>query len=96
MFNILTHQGNANQNNLEIPPHQSEWLGSKTQVTADVGKYMEKKEHSSNAGGFASKTYLVKPLWKSDWWFLTQLYHCWAYTQMMLHHITRTHAPLCS
>ena len=24
MFNILNHQGNANQNNLEIPPHTSQ------------------------------------------------------------------------
>jgi hypothetical protein len=24
MFNMLNHQGNANQNNLEIPPHASQ------------------------------------------------------------------------
>jgi hypothetical protein len=24
MFNILNHQGNANQNNPEIPPHSSQ------------------------------------------------------------------------
>jgi hypothetical protein len=24
MFNILSHQGNANQNNPEIPPHTSQ------------------------------------------------------------------------
>jgi hypothetical protein len=24
IFNILNHQGNANQNNLEIPPHTSQ------------------------------------------------------------------------
>jgi hypothetical protein len=24
MFNILNHQGNANQNNLEFPPHTSQ------------------------------------------------------------------------
>jgi hypothetical protein len=38
MFNILNHQGNANQNNPEIPPHtsQNEWLRSKIQVTADA------------------------------------------------------------
>jgi len=33
--------------------HQSEWLRSKTQVTADAGKDVE-KEHSSIAGGIAS------------------------------------------
>ena len=26
MFNILNHQGNENQNNPELPPHQLEWL----------------------------------------------------------------------
>jgi hypothetical protein len=30
--------------------HQSEWLRSKTQVTADSGKYVEKEEHSSIGG----------------------------------------------
>jgi hypothetical protein len=29
--------------------HQSEWLRSKTQVTADAGKIVEKEEHSSIA-----------------------------------------------
>jgi hypothetical protein len=27
---------------------------------------------------------------------MTQKYHSWAYTQKMLQHVTRTHAPLCS
>jgi hypothetical protein len=43
MFNILSHQGN-----------QSEWLRSKTQVTADAGKDVEKEEHFSIAGWIAS------------------------------------------
>jgi hypothetical protein len=55
MFNILNHQGNANQNNLEIPLHTSQkWLRSKIQVTADAGKDVEKEEHFSIAGGIAS------------------------------------------
>jgi hypothetical protein len=33
---------------------QSEWLRSKTQVTADVGEDVEKGEHSSIVGGIAS------------------------------------------
>ena len=54
MFNILYHQGNANQNNPEIPPHtKSEWLRSKIQVTADAGEDVEKEEHSSIVGGSA-------------------------------------------
>jgi hypothetical protein len=34
--------------------HQSEWLRSKNQVTADAGKDVEKEEHSSIVGGIAS------------------------------------------
>ena len=33
--------------------HQSEWLGSKIQVTADAGEDVEKEEHAI-AGGIAS------------------------------------------
>jgi hypothetical protein len=33
---------------------KSEWLKSKTQVTADAGEDVEKEEHSSIAGGIAS------------------------------------------
>jgi hypothetical protein len=53
MFNILNHQGNANQNNPEIPPHTSQ-KDKKTQLTADAGVDVEKEEHSSIAGGIAS------------------------------------------
>jgi hypothetical protein len=55
MFNILNHQGHANQNNLEKLPHTSQnGLGSKIHVTADAGEDVEKEEHSSIAGGIAS------------------------------------------
>jgi len=37
MFNILSHQENANQNNSESTSHQSEWLRSKTHLTTDTG-----------------------------------------------------------
>jgi hypothetical protein len=47
MFNILSHQGNANQNNPEILPHSS-------QVTTDAGEDMEKEEHFSTVGGITS------------------------------------------
>jgi hypothetical protein len=53
MFNILSHEGNANPNNPDSTSHQSEWLRSKTQVTADAGKHVEKEEHPSIAGGIA-------------------------------------------
>jgi hypothetical protein len=51
MFNILNHQGNANQNDPEILPHTSQNV---TQVTADPSEDVEKEEHSSIAGGIAS------------------------------------------
>jgi hypothetical protein len=34
--------------------YQPEWLRSKTQVTADAGEDVEKKDNSSIAGGIAS------------------------------------------
>jgi hypothetical protein len=46
MFNILSHQGNANQNSTELTTHQSEWLKSKIQVAADPVKDVEKEDYS--------------------------------------------------
>jgi hypothetical protein len=34
--------------------HESKWLRSKIQVTADAGEDVEKEEHSSIVGGIAS------------------------------------------
>jgi hypothetical protein len=39
---------------VRVISHQSEWLRSKTQVTADAGLDVEKEENSSIAGGIAS------------------------------------------
>jgi hypothetical protein len=66
---------------------------------ADAGEDVEKEEHCSIAGGIAS--------WynhsgnqcggsSENWTYYylrTQLHDSWAYTQMMLQHISRTHAP---
>ena len=38
---------------MKVHLHQSEWLKSKTQVTADAGKNVEKDEHSSIDGEIA-------------------------------------------
>ena len=38
----------------KFPFHQSEWLRSKIQVTADAGEDVEKEEHSSIVGEIAS------------------------------------------
>ena len=38
---------------LKFHAHQSEWLRSKTKVTADAGENVEKEEYSSVSGGTA-------------------------------------------
>ena len=87
---------------LRFTLYQSEWLRSKTQETAGVGKDVEKEEYSSTAGGVAN--------WYNhsgnqsggssvNWAPLFQkilLYHSWAYTQRIPHHVIRIHALLCS
>jgi hypothetical protein len=45
MFNILNHQGNASQNDPEVPLHTNR--RSKSQITEDAGQDVEKEEHSS-------------------------------------------------
>ena len=55
MLNILNHQGNAYANNSEIQSlHSSEWLRSKTPMTANAGDDVEEGEHSSIVGGCAN------------------------------------------
>jgi hypothetical protein len=54
MFNILSHQGNVNQNNSDSTSHQAERLRIKSQVTADAGEDVEKEEHFSITGGIAN------------------------------------------
>ena len=56
MFKVLSDQRNSNKKNKQLRLYltQSEWLKSKTQVTADAGKNVEKEEHSSIAGGIAN------------------------------------------
>jgi hypothetical protein len=67
-------------------------------VTADAGEDVEKEEYSSSAGG-------IQALWKSVWRFLRNLdivlpedpaIPLLGIYPKILHHITRTHAPLCS
>jgi hypothetical protein len=46
IFNILSHQGDSNQNNPEIRSlHMSEWLRNKPQVTEHAGKDIKSEEH---------------------------------------------------
>ena len=55
MFNILSHQGNANQKwPWDSTLHQPELLRSKTQETEYAGEDVEKEEPSSVVGGIAS------------------------------------------
>jgi hypothetical protein len=54
MFNILNHQGNANQNNLRFHLTPVRMAKIKIQVTSDAGEDVEKEEHSSIVSGIAS------------------------------------------
>ena len=50
-LNVLNHQGNANPNISEIQSlHSSEWLRSKSPLTANAVDDVEKGEYSSIAG----------------------------------------------
>ena len=52
MFNILSHQGNANQNNPDLTPVRMAKM--KNSGDTDAGKDVENEEHSSTVGGIAS------------------------------------------
>ena len=52
VLNISSHHENANANQpWDSTLHQSEWLRSKIQMTADAGKDAEKEECFSSVGG---------------------------------------------
>jgi hypothetical protein len=53
LLRIKTGKCNSKQPQ-DSTSHQSGWLRSKIQVTADAGEDMEKEEHSFTAGGIAS------------------------------------------
>ena len=52
MLNILSNQGNANQNNSLIPPHTSQM--AKIKNSTETGKDVDKEEYSSIVGGIVS------------------------------------------
>jgi hypothetical protein len=54
MFKVLSHQGYANQNNLEIPSYtnQNKWSKNSSDSTCD--KDVGKEEHTYAAGGIAN------------------------------------------
>ena len=60
MFNIPSHQGNANQTTLRFYLTPVRMAKIKIQVTADAGEDTEKEEHSSIAGGTES--------WSNHFW----------------------------
>jgi hypothetical protein len=71
-------------------------------VTADARQDVEKEKHSSIAGGTASwNNHSGNEFGSSSeswtkFYQKIQQYHFLAYTQKMLQHVIRTHAPLCS
>jgi hypothetical protein len=70
MFNILNHQGNANQDNPEIPPHTSQNDQDKKFRYQQMLARMWRKR---NTPLFWWNCKLVQPLWKSVWQFLRKL-----------------------
>jgi hypothetical protein len=54
MVNIISHQRNANQNDLEISPYTSQKATKINTVTPHSGEDVEEREHSFIAGGIAN------------------------------------------
>jgi hypothetical protein len=103
MFSILNHHGkHKSKHPWDSTSHQSEWLRSKTQVTADSGEDVEKEEHSFIAGGIVSlynhsgnQSGGSSENW-TEYYLRIQQYLSLAYIQKMFQLVIRTHAPLCS
>jgi hypothetical protein len=72
MFNILSHQGNANQNNPEIPPHTSQNGMAKMKNSGDSRRCQGREEKGTLLHCWCDYK-LVQPLWKSAWQFLRKL-----------------------
>ena len=53
MFNIISYEGNSNENHTEITLHQLEWQKLIRQETTNVGEDVEKREPSYTVGGNA-------------------------------------------
>jgi hypothetical protein len=70
MFNILIHQGNANQNNPKIPPHTSQ--SGKMKNSGDSRCWRGCGERGTLLHCWWDCK-LVQPLWKSVWPFLRKL-----------------------
>jgi hypothetical protein len=74
---------------------------SKFKYSEDAAEDVKREKHSSIVGGIASRYnhFGNQPGVSSENWTVyylrIQLYHSCAYAQMILQHITRTHAPLC-
>ena len=69
-LNIVSHQGNANQNNPEIPPHTNQ-IGQdpKLRWQQMLARLWERGTLLHCWWGCK----LIQPLWKSVWWFLRKL-----------------------
>jgi hypothetical protein len=70
MFNILNHQGNANQNNPEIPPHTSQNAMIKNSGDSRCCRGCGEKGTVLHCWWDCK---LVQPLWNLVWRFLRKL-----------------------
>jgi hypothetical protein len=60
-------------------------------MTADAGEDEENEKHSLIAGN----RFRVSSENLTKYYPRAQQYHSWTYTQKLLQHVIRTHAPLC-
>jgi hypothetical protein len=71
-------------------------------VTGDDGEDVEKEDYSSIVAGTANLYNQSRNKFGSSsesWTYFYQMiqqYQSWAYNQNMLHHVIKTHVPLCS
>jgi hypothetical protein len=86
MFNVINHQGNANQSNFErVALHLTPIRMTEIKTDGSANLY----SHSGNQfGGFSEN-------WEK-FYLKIQLCNSWEYIQKMLHHPTKTLAQLCS
>jgi hypothetical protein len=101
MFKVLSDQGNANQNDTEIPPITMAKIKNSSDSTCLQGC-----GEKGTLLHFWLNCKLVQLLWKLIWRFLRKKLEIdlsedpdiplLAYTQKILQHLIRTHAALCS
>jgi hypothetical protein len=101
MFNIPSHQGNANQNDPEVPPHTNRMAKIKNYINSTCWQGCGERGTLLHCWWNCE---LAQPLWKSSWQFLKKLEIVLPEDEAIpflgiypkkLDHITRTLTLLC-